>query len=181
MTDFVNAVPDFIDDLTAGEGPLGWLQDDYQIVDRIRDAIEEQGVGGILGLGEPVLDVVRSVVTAIVGVITIVFLTYFMLLEGPRTIAGILGLLPESTRPRYERVGRDIYRAISRLRDRQPADQPRRGILATIVLFAVGSEFAVALGLLVADPRPHPARRRDPRCDHRLDRHPHRDRLGALP
>ncbi|HEU0248287.1 MAG TPA: AI-2E family transporter [Gaiellaceae bacterium] len=150
VTDFGNAVPDFIDDLTAGEGPLGWLQDEYQIVDRIRAAIEEQGVGGILGLGGPVLDVVRSVVTAIVGVITIVFLTYFMLLEGPRTIAGILRLLPESARPRYERVGRDIYRAISGYVTGNLLISLVAGTLSTIVLFAVGSEFAVALGLLVA-------------------------------
>ena len=130
--------------------PLGWLQDEYQIVDRIRAAIEEQGVGGILGLGGPVLDVVRSVVTAIVGVITIVFLTYFMLLEGPRTIAGILGLLPESARPRYERVGRDVYRAISGYVTGNLLISLVAGTLSTIVLFAVGSEFAVALGLLVA-------------------------------
>lgn len=150
VTDFVNAVPDFIDDLTAGRGPLGWLQDEYQIVDRIRAAIEEQGVGGILGLGGPVLDVVRSVVTAVVGVITIIFLTYFMLLEGPRTIAGILGLLPETARPRYERVGRDIYRAISGYVTGNLLISLVAGVLSTIVLFAVGSEFAVALGLLVA-------------------------------
>ena len=51
VSDFVNAVPDFIDDLTAGRGPLGWLQDEYQIVDRVREAIEKQGPGGVLGLG----------------------------------------------------------------------------------------------------------------------------------
>jgi len=113
VSDFVDAVPDFIDDLTAGRGPLGFLQDEYQIVDRIREAIEEQGAAGVLGLSEPVLEIVRSVVTAVVGVITIIFLTYFMLLEGPRTIMGLLGLLPEGARVRYERVGRDIYRTIS--------------------------------------------------------------------
>jgi len=150
VTDFGNAVPGFIDDLTAGRGPLGWLQDEYQIVDRIRDAIDEQGVGGILGLGGPILDVVRSVVTAVVGVITIIFLTYFMLLEGPRTIGGILGLLPESARPRYERVGRDIYRAISGYVTGNLFISLVAGTLSTIVLFAVGSEYAVALGLLVA-------------------------------
>jgi len=150
VTDFGNAVPDLIDDLTAGRGPLGWLQDEYQIVDRIREAIEKQGVGGILGLGGPVLDVVRSVVTAVVGAITIIFLTYFMLLEGPRTIRGILGLLPESTRPRYERVGRDIYRAISGYVTGNLLISLVAGTLSTIVLFAVGSEYAVALGLLVA-------------------------------
>jgi predicted PurR-regulated permease PerM len=150
VTDFVNTVPDFIDDITAGRGPLGFLQDDYQIVDRIRAAIERQGVGGVLGLSEPVLDVVRSVVTAVVGTITIIFLTYFMLLEGPRTLREVLGLLPEHLRPRYERVGRDIYRTISGYVTGNLLISLVAGVLATIVLFAVGSEFAVALGLLVA-------------------------------
>jgi predicted PurR-regulated permease PerM len=150
VTDFVNTVPDFIDDLTAGRGPFGFLQDEYQIVDRIRAAIEKQGVGGVLGLSEPVLDVVRSVVTAVVGTITIIFLTFFMLLEGPRTITGVLNMLPETARPRYERVGRDIYMTISGYVTGNLLISVVAGVLATIVLFAVGSEFAVALGLLVA-------------------------------
>ena len=150
VTDFVNTIPDFIDDLTAGRGPFGWLQDEYQIVDRIRAAIEKQGVGGVLGLSEPVLDVVRSVVTAVVGAITVIFLTFFMLLEGPRTIGGLLTLLPESVRPRYERVGRDIYRTISGYVTGNLLISLVAGVLATAVLFAVGSDYAVALGLLVA-------------------------------
>jgi predicted PurR-regulated permease PerM len=150
VSDFVNAVPDFIDDITAGRGPLGWLQDDYQIVDRIRAAIEKRGVGGVLGLSEPVLDIVRSVVTAVVGTITVIFLTFFMLLEGPRTLKQVLGLLPETARPRYERVGLDIYRTISGYVTGNLLISLAAGVLSTIVLFAVGSEFAVALGLLVA-------------------------------
>jgi predicted PurR-regulated permease PerM len=150
VSDFVDAVPDFVDDLTAGRGPLGWLQDEYQIVDRIREAIERQGAAGVLGLSEPFLDVVRSVVTAVVGVITIIFLTFFMLLEGPRTIDGLLRLVPEGARPRYERVGREIYRSISGYVSGNLLISLVAGTLATIVLFAVGSEFAIALGLLVA-------------------------------
>jgi predicted PurR-regulated permease PerM len=150
VSDFVDAVPDFVDDVTAGRGPLGWLQDEFQIVDRIREAIETQGAGGVLGLGAGVLDIVRSVVTAVVGAITIIFLTYFMLLEGPRTVQGLLDVLPESARPRYERVGRDIYRSISGYVTGNLLISLLAGVLSTIVLFAVGSEFAIALGLLVA-------------------------------
>ena len=150
VSDFIDAVPDFVDDLTAGRGPLGWLQDEYQIVDRIREAIERQGAGGVLGLSAGVLDVVRSVITAVVGVITIIFLTYFMLLEGPRTIDGILRIVPDGARPRYERVGREIYRAISGYVTGNLLISLLAGTLATVVLFAVGSEFAIALGLLVA-------------------------------
>ena len=150
VSDFINTVPDFIDDVTAGRGPLGWLQDEYQIVDRIREAIETQGPGGVLGLSEPFLDVVRSVLTAVVGVITIIFLTFFMLLEGPRTITGLLNLLPETVRPRYERVGQDIYRTISGYVTGNLLISLVAGVLATIVLFVLGSDFAIALGLLVA-------------------------------
>jgi len=146
----VEPVPDFIDDLTAGRGPLGFLQDEYQIVDRVREAIEKQGPGGVLGLSEPFLDVVRSVITAVVGTITVIFLTYFMLLEGPRTVNGLLNLLPERTRPRYERVGRDIYTTISGYVTGNLLISLLAGVLSTIVLFAVGSDFAIALGLLVA-------------------------------
>ena len=126
VADFVEAVPDFIDDLTAGRGPFGFLQDDYEIVDRVREAIEREGPGGVLGLGEPVLDVVRSVVTAVIGAVTIVFLTFFMLLEGPRTISRFLELLPPGARIRWERVGREIYRTISGYVTGNLLDQLRR-------------------------------------------------------
>jgi predicted PurR-regulated permease PerM len=150
VRDFVDAVPGFIDDITAGRGPLGFLQDEYQIVDRIRAAVEERGAAGVLGLREPVLDIVRSVVTAVVGVVTIIFLTYFMLLEGPRAISGLLGLFSEPTRARYERVGRDIYRTISGYVSGNLLISLIAGVSSAIVLFAVGSDFAIALGLLVA-------------------------------
>jgi predicted PurR-regulated permease PerM len=150
VTDFVEAVPDFIDDITAGRGPFGFLQEDYQIVDRIEEAIDEGGAAGALGLSESVLDVARSIVTAVVGAVTIIFLTFFMLLEGPRTIRRLLDLLPDGTRVRYERVGNEIYRTISGYVSGNLLISLIAGVVSTIVLFAVGSDYAIALGLLVA-------------------------------
>jgi predicted PurR-regulated permease PerM len=129
---------------------LGFLQDEYQIVDRIRDALEREGAGGVLGLGEPVLTLVRSVVTAVVGTITIIFLTYFMLLEGPRLLERFLSLLPEGSRVRWERVGREIYRTISGYVTGNLAISLIAGVSSAIVLFAVGSDYAIALALVVA-------------------------------
>jgi predicted PurR-regulated permease PerM len=150
VRDFVEEVPDFIDDLTAGRGPFGFLQEDYQLVDRIREAIDQGGAAGALGLSQSVLDVARSIVTAVVGVVTIIFLTFFMLLEGPRTVQRMLDLLPDGTRIRYERVGHEIYRTISGYVTGNLFISLIAGVTSTIVLFAVGSDFAIALGLLVA-------------------------------
>jgi predicted PurR-regulated permease PerM len=148
--DFADALPGYVDDLTAGRGPLGFLQEHYQIVDRIRRAIEMQGTTGVLGLSGPVLAVVLGVVGAVAGVITVVFLTYFMLLEGPRTIASTLALLPDSTRVRCERVGKDIYRTIGGYVTGNLLISVIAGTFAAVVLFAVGSDYALPLGLLVA-------------------------------
>ena len=150
VADFIDAVPDFVDDLVAGRGPLGFLQDEYQLVDRVREEIEGQGAAGVLGISEPVLDILRGIVTAVVGIIAIIFLTYFMLLEGPRTIERVLGLLPDTTRVRYERVGRDIYRTISGYVSGNLLISLIAGTVSTIVLFLVGSDYAIALGFLVA-------------------------------
>ena len=149
VSEFIDEIPDFVDDLTRGQGPLGWLQDDYQIVDRVREAIEAQGAGGVLGLSLPVLDIARSVVTVVVGVITIIFLTFFMLLEGPRTIRGALDLLAPRSRVRWERVSYDIYRTISGYVTGNLLISLVAGITSAAVLFGIGSEFAIALGLLV--------------------------------
>ena len=150
VTDFVDDVPDLIDDLIAGRGSLGWLQEDYQLVDRIREAIDRGGAAGVLGISESVIDVARSVITAVVGVLTIVFLTFFMLLEGPRTVQRVLGFLPERTQVRYERVGREIYRTISGYVTGNLLISFVAGVTSAAVLFAVGSDYAIALGLLVA-------------------------------
>jgi predicted PurR-regulated permease PerM len=43
---FVDYVPKVIDDVTAGRGPFGFLQTEYHIVDRVREAIDKQGASG---------------------------------------------------------------------------------------------------------------------------------------
>jgi predicted PurR-regulated permease PerM len=150
VTEFVEAVPDLVEDASAGRGPLGFLEREYGLVDRIRTAIEEQGAGGVLGLTGPAVDVLRSVVTGIVGAVTVAFLTFFMLLEGPRSVGQFMALLPETQQPRWRRVGQNIYRTIGGYTSGNLLISLIAGVSAMIVLLAIGSEYFVALALIVA-------------------------------
>lgn len=150
IVEFVEAVPDLIDDLVAGRGPLGFLQDEYQIVERARDAIETQGVGGVLGVTGAGLAIARSVITAIVGVLTILFLTFFMLLDGKRLVGRFYAFLPESMRPRWQRVGDEIYRTVGGYVTGNVFISIIAGVASAIVLFTLGSDYAIALAVLVA-------------------------------
>ena len=150
IEEFADAVPGFVEDLTAGRGPLGFLQDDYQIVDKVQEAVEDQGAGGILGVTNASLAVARGVVSFIVGVVTIAFLTIFMLMEGPRIVERFRDSLPEHMKPRMDRVGGDIYRTVGGYVGGNLAISLIAGVTSAIVLFALGSSYAIALAVVVA-------------------------------
>ena len=54
-----DAAPDYVEDITAGRGPLGFLQRDYQLVDRIREATENRE-GSPLGSAGTLLEFGRG-------------------------------------------------------------------------------------------------------------------------
>jgi predicted PurR-regulated permease PerM len=149
VNDFAEAVPDYVEDITEGRGRLGFLERDYQLVERIRDAVEESGVSGVLGLSSTALSVTKSIVNAIVAIVTIAFLTLFMLLEGPTWIERFYSLMPEHQQARWRRVGTDIYRTVGGYVTGNLAISLIAGVSSTIVLLALGVPYAFALGLIV--------------------------------
>jgi len=149
VRDFADAVPGLVSDVTKGRGPFGFLETKYHIAERVRAAISKQGAGGVVGFTGPALSVVKGVVTAVAGAVTIAFLTLFMLLEGRETVRRGLELLPESTRPRWERVLREIYRTIGGYVFGNLVISVIAGGATIVVLLILGSSYSVALGLVV--------------------------------
>ncbi len=150
VNDFVDAVPGYVEDLTAGRGKLGFLERDYQITERVREALGEGGASKLLGFSGTALAVTKGVVTAVIATVTIAFLTFFMLLEGPAWVERFYSLLPAEQQPRWRKIGYDIYGTIGGYVTGNLAISLIAGVVSTAVLLALGVPFAVALGLLVA-------------------------------
>jgi len=150
VNDLADAIPGYIDDLTSGRGKLGFLERDYQIVEKARDAIKKSGVGGVLGLSNTALSLTKSILNAVIAVVTIAFLTLFMLLEGPTWVERIYGLISEQAQPRWRKVGGDIYRTVGGYVTGNLAISLIAGVVSTAVLLVLGVPYAVALGLIVA-------------------------------
>jgi len=147
---FVDYVPKVIDDVTAGRGPFGFLQREYHIVDRVREAIDKQGAGGVLGITGTGLAVARGVLTAVAGAVAIAFLTFFMLLDGRRLVERFYDFLPDRSRPRWRRIGTDIYRTVGGYVTGNILISVIAGVASAIVLFSLGSDYAIALAVVVA-------------------------------
>lgn len=150
VNSFANRVPDYVDDLTAGRGRFGFLETKYNIVERVKDAVENNGVSKLaLGAGAA-LSITKSVLSAVVALLTIVFMTLFMLLEGPQWMDRIYGLFADGQQPRVRRVGSDVYRTVGGYVTGNLLISLVAGLTSGLVLWVVGVPYAVALGLVVA-------------------------------
>jgi predicted PurR-regulated permease PerM len=149
VNSFAGKVPDYLDDLTKGRGRLGFLQEKYHLVDRARNALDEGGASKLFGLSGTALAVAKGVVNAVLATVTIIFLTFFMLLEGRHWVDRFFSLLKPESRPRWQRVGHDIYRTVGGYVTGNLAISLIAGTLTAIVLAIMGVPFAIALGLVV--------------------------------
>jgi predicted PurR-regulated permease PerM len=150
VNNFVAAVPGYVEDLTKGRGRLGFLERDYHIVERAREAVAGVEISRILGVSGTAVAVTKGVITAIAALITIIVLTFFMLLEGPRIIERALSLVPEERRPRWRMVGRQIYATIGGYVAGALTIALVAGFTTAILLSVLGVSYAIALALLVA-------------------------------
>jgi predicted PurR-regulated permease PerM len=150
VNDLVKALPGYVDDVTKGRGRLGFLQTKYHLVDKIRRAVNEGGATKVLGLTGAAITITKSVITLVLATITISFLTFFMLLEGPAWVERIYGLIPARSRPRWRAIGGDVYRTVGGYVTGNLLISLIAGTLTTIVLIALGVPYAVALGVIVA-------------------------------
>jgi predicted PurR-regulated permease PerM len=149
VNDFANKVPDYLDDVTKGRGRLGFLQTKYHLVDKARDALHEGGAKKLFGLSGTAIALTRSIITVVVAIVTIAFMTFFMLLEGPAWMERIYGLLPAKSQPRWRSIGRDIYRTVGGYVTGNLVISLIAGTLTAIVLGILGVPYAIALGLIV--------------------------------
>ena len=150
VNDFANKVPDYLHDVTKGRGRLGFLQTKYHLVDRARDALQSGGASKLFGLSGTALAVAKGVVNAVLATVTIAFMTFFMLLEGPKWVESFLRQLPPQSQTRWRRLGHQIYRTVGGYVSGNLLISVIAGGLTTIVLLIMGVPFAVALGLIVA-------------------------------
>lgn len=150
VNEFVQKLPDYVHDITHGRGRLGFLETKYHIQQRIESAVKQGGATKVLGLSGVAISVAKSVISIVVATITILFMTYFMLLEGPSWVERFYRLLPERSQPRWRKVGNEIYRTVGGYVTGNLLISVIAGGLTTIVLLIMGVPYAVALGLIVA-------------------------------
>jgi predicted PurR-regulated permease PerM len=150
VSGLADAAPGYVQDITAGRGPLGFLETRYHVVDRVRDALAGNGSSAATFAGGTVISITKGVLTTIVAIVTIAFLTFFMLLEGPAWMERLYALLPADQEPRWRAVSARIAATVSGYMAGNLLISLIAGTSTALVLLLAGVPYALALGLLVA-------------------------------
>jgi len=146
---FIESIPGVVAAISAGNGPLGFLERDYQVVERVQALSENLTSDLLTGGAAPVLALIGGVAATVVGIIVIIFLTLFMLLEGPEWRARIIDLFPRKNRGRAGRIANAVYGAVGGFITGNLLASLLGGVVATILLLIIGVQYALPVGLLV--------------------------------
>ena len=148
VSSLADAAPGYVHDLTSGKGPLGFLETKYHVKEKVQEAF--QGGNAASFAGGTVLSLTQGVVTAVVGFVTIAFMTFFMILEGPTWMDRFYSLAPPQSEERWRSVGGRVAQTVSGYVTGNLLISLIAGTSTSVVLAIVGVPYALALGLVVA-------------------------------
>ena len=145
---FVNDLPAFVEDIR--ESPLiRDLDRKYDIFDSLEKQVNELPER-LPDAGSLLLGVAGRVVTAVVNALTVLFLTFFLLLELPTITRSLLDLLRPRAADRVARVQNEINVTLARYVVGVLAIASIAGIVTFVTLTLLGVPFALVLALVVA-------------------------------
>lgn len=108
---FVATVPDIVHDLRQPDSNVGKIIERYHLEGQIDDATQQ--ISGRLGnIGGAALSSISRIGSSIFSVLTILVLTFMMLIEGPMWVRFCRDLIPDEHQERADRLSSDMYNVV---------------------------------------------------------------------
>ncbi len=148
-THFIKQLPQIVRDAEHGKGQIGQLVRRFHLLKFVES--RQANLQDIVGkIGRPALAVGRSVVSGVVAVVTIVFLTFFLLLELPQMVRGLLEWMQPARSARVRSVLDEVGRAVVGYMLGNFVTSVIAGVTIGLALFALGVPYPAVLGIWVA-------------------------------
>lgn len=146
--DFFNNVPNYVDELTASDGIVADFVERYDLDEEISDfgsnlASQLSGSDGLIFTG------INRVGLAIVSMLTILVLTFFMLIEGPVWLEKLWQAQAKSRREHRKELADKMYKVVTSYVNGQLIVATIAGASALIAMLVIQLDFALPLGAVV--------------------------------
>lgn len=145
---FIDAAPGLIDDIRDENSSIGSFVRRHNLQDQV-DKLSGQVSDWAGGLTGSAVSTVGRVGSNIVSVLTVLVLTYMMLIEGPRWLHFGRRLVPEGREKYAERLASDMYRVVKGYVNGQVLLAAVAALLISPMLFILDISYPVALVVVV--------------------------------
>ncbi len=152
--EFINDVPQTVEDLNNNEGAVGDFVRRYELEDQVNE-FARNWASDFSSVGGQAVSLANRVVSNLISILTVLVLTFMMLIEGPRWTETFWKRVPHKNRARSKKIALKMYGIVKNYVNGQVviagigSSFAIVAILITTTIFDVNSINAIALGGLV--------------------------------
>ncbi len=143
-SDFVRGVPDSLNNLKHQDSAFARTIRRYNLEDRL-DQIRDSYVERLGDVSEPVINTAGRVGGTIVSIITVLILTFMMLVEGPMWLEKFIALQPEKKRQKRKEVVGRMYKVVTGFVNGQVLIAFIAAVFAAVVLLIMNAVFGASV------------------------------------
>lgn len=145
---FIQAAPGLIDDVRSSDGRLGTIIDRYNLQDDI-DKFSSELSSKLEGAAGAAYSTIGKVSSSVFSVLTVLVLTFMMLIEGPKWLKLFERFVPEEHHPRLEKLAGDMYAVVKGYVNGQVILAATASVMLLPALIALQISYPAALVVIV--------------------------------
>lgn len=111
-TDFIKEVPQTLKDLENDQGAIGAFVRDNNLEEQVVQ-IANDWAADTSGIADQAVSIANRVISNLVSIITVLILTFMMLVEGPRWLNLFWSLYPKEKREHSKKIAGKMYKVVT--------------------------------------------------------------------
>jgi predicted PurR-regulated permease PerM len=145
---FLDAAPRLVQDTRRQDSGLGQFIRNHHLENQVQK-LSDQLSGRLSNLGGSLLSTAQKIGSSLFALLTVLVLTFMMLIEGPRWIKFTKRLIPPHQHKRAEQMAYDMYRVVRGYVNGQIILAALAAALISVPLFLLHVSYPVALVVIV--------------------------------
>lgn len=145
---FVSAAPALINDVRNGNGPVGQIVHRYGLEGQVDEFSKQLGTRLKGGVGGAVSSL-GKIGSSVFSILTILVLTFMMLIEGPRALEFFRELVPARRRDDADRLSKEMYQVVKGYINGQVTLAALAALMISPLFFILGISYPIALMVIV--------------------------------
>ena len=147
-SNFIHTVPGLVNDLRSDNSSLGHFVRKYNLENQT-DKISKQLSSRVDNIGSGAVSTVGKIGSSLFAMLTVLVMTFMMLIEGPTWLKFAEQFIKPKDRPRAKRLTNDMYRVIKGYVNGQVFLAALAAVLIVVPLFILGVSYPIALMVII--------------------------------